>query len=181
MQLSDIHALHAKLGIPADYASRRALPLQNECDDLVATEPDVFGRQAQLERATGAAWSQMRRAAAAAGVTLQLVSAYRSIVYQAGLIENKLARGQTLETILAVSAAPGYSEHHSGRALDIGTPGFAHLEEEFEHSPAFAWLRAQAGGFGFRLSFPRGNPHGVLYEPWHWYYAGPGVSNHNIV
>jgi D-alanyl-D-alanine carboxypeptidase len=99
---------------------------------------------------------------------LQVVSAYRSTEYQLGILRRKLERGQTIEEILRVSAAPGYSEHHSGRALDITTPGFAALEEEFEQSPAFAWLGANAARFGFRLSYPRGNRHGIAFEPWHW-------------
>jgi D-alanyl-D-alanine carboxypeptidase len=110
----------------------------------------------------------MRRAAAASMIELQLVSAFRSIDYQLGLLERKLQRGQAIDAILAVSAAPGYSEHHSGRALDLTTPGFAVLEEDFEKSPAFAWLQRHAVEHGFHLSFPRGNPHGVIYEPWHW-------------
>src|SRR5690606_20468448 len=151
-----------RLGIPADYAARCSLPPQPECRALVPTEPDVFGRQPYLLDRANAAWERMRQAAAAQGVVLQLVSAFRSVEYQAGLFERKLGRGECIADILAVNAAPGYSEHHSGRAIDIGTPGYAHLEEEFEHSPAFAWLRANAGAHGFRLSFPRGNPHGVL-------------------
>jgi hypothetical protein len=83
-----------------------------------------------------------------------------------------LERGIGIESILQVNAAPGFSEHHSGRALDIGCPGYAHLEEEFEQSPAFAWLQRRGGEFGFRMSFPRNNSIGVLYEPWHWYYEG---------
>jgi D-alanyl-D-alanine carboxypeptidase len=150
--------------------------LQAECGDLVCTEPDVFGRQAMLERNTYAAWQALCAAAASAGVVLQLVSAYRSVAYQTLLIERKLARGDDIARILTVNAAPGYSEHHTGRALDIGTPGFALLEEAFERSAAFAWLRTHAGAFGFRLSFPRDNPHGVMYEPWHWYYSGTGTT-----
>lgn len=82
-------------------------------------------------------------------------------------------RGQTLQQILQVNAAPGYSEHHSGDALDIGTPGEPPAEESFERTAAFAWLRAHAAGFGYRMSYPRDNPHGIVYEPWHWrWHAG---------
>jgi len=132
----------------------------------------VFGRQPYLERNANVAWQRMRQAAATDGVQLQLISAFRSVQYQAELFERKLARGDAIERILTVNAAPGFSEHHSGRALDIGTPGVAYLEEEFEGSAAFAWLQMHAHQFGFRLSFPRGNSHGVMYEPWHWFYAG---------
>jgi D-alanyl-D-alanine carboxypeptidase len=110
----------------------------------------------------------MRNAAREAGVELQAVSAFRSAKYQMEILQKKLDRGVPVQDILKVSAAPGYSEHHGGRALDITTPGFPHLEEEFESSAAFVWLLKHAPAFGFRLSFPRGNRHGLAYEPWHW-------------
>ena len=88
------------------------------------------------------------------------------------ILKRKLERGQSIEQILAVSAAPGYSEHHSGRALDLTTPGFAPLEEEFERSAAFAWLCTNSQRYNFHLSFPRGNVHAIAYEPWHWCWRG---------
>src|SRR5579875_1789940 len=112
------------------------------------------------------------------GIDLQVVSAFRSIEYQLGILERKLARGQTIDEILRVSAAPGYSEHHSGRAVDLTTPGFAALEEDFERSPAFAWLMRNASPFGFALSYPRGNPHGIAYEPWHWCWHPAKAARH---
>jgi len=51
--------------------------------------------------------------------TLEPVSGFRSVERQAQLIRGKLARGQRLDDILRSNAAPGYSEHHTGRALDI--------------------------------------------------------------
>ena len=56
----------------------------------------------------------------------------------------------------------------AGTALDIGTPDEPPAEESFERTPAFAWLQANAGGYGFVMSYPRDNPHGIVYEPWHW-------------
>ena len=168
--------IHAELGIPAHYAAQCGMAAHAECSSLVDAGVDVFGRPARLEAATCTAWQAMQAAAAADGIELQLVSAYRSHDYQRQLFERKLARGQVLEDILKVNAAPGFSEHHSGRAVDIGTPGCAHLEEVFEASAAFAWLSQHAGQHGFRLSFPRDNAFGVLYEPWHWYYEGIGHS-----
>ena len=85
------------------------------------------------------------------------------------------ARGQTVEQILTVNAAPGYSEHHSGNALDIGTPGEAPAEASFETTAAFEWLATHAGKFHFHMSYPRDNIHGIVYEPWHWCYASPAV------
>ncbi|MCJ7815900.1 MAG: D-alanyl-D-alanine carboxypeptidase family protein, partial [Xanthomonadales bacterium] len=114
--------------------------------------------------------------AAGERVVLQAVSAYRSVEYQAGIISRKLEKGEGIGDILRVSAAPGYSEHHTGRAIDITTPGVAVLEEEFEDTEAFSWLTAHAGDFGFSMSFPRGNPFGVAYEPWHWAWKEPRIS-----
>ena len=164
----ELDAIFQALGIPATYSSTCGMPPQRECSDLVNTELDVFGRQPKLQARAFVAWTTMKDAAARDGIVLQLVSAFRSIDYQRDLIERKLARGDSISAILQVNAAPGYSEHHTGRALDIGTPGFAHLETEFETSPAFIWLTANAARFGFRMSFPRANPFGVQYEPWHW-------------
>jgi len=115
-------------------------------------------------------WQAMVQAAASENVTLILISGFRSVAYQRQLIERKLSRGQTLEQILRVSAAPGYSEHHTGRAIDIGTPGCKSLEEEFESTGAFRWLQLNSARFGFFMTYPRFNLHRIVYEPWHWLY-----------
>jgi D-alanyl-D-alanine carboxypeptidase len=163
-----VRELHESLGIPRDYARRHCLPLQEEARDLADLGTDMYGRPQRLSADALPAWRALRAAADADGIQLQVVSAYRSADYQAGIIERKLEAGQSMEAILRVSAAPGFSEHHTGRALDLTTPGAATLEPEFEQTPAFAWLREEAGKFDFHLSFPRDNRHGIAYEPWHW-------------
>lgn len=167
-----ITAMHAAIGIPADYALRRALPLQPEARRLVSVGPDIYRREQRLVAPAAAAWHAMVTAASRDGIQLQLVSAYRSVDYQEKILRKKLEKGQAIDEILQVSAAPGFSEHHSGRAVDLTTPGYPVLEEVFEDSEAFAWLSEHAGKFGFRLSYPRNNPHGVAYEPWHWAWRG---------
>lgn len=169
-----IEQMHRELGIGEDYSTRCGLPLESECEFLQSAEPDVFGRPVLLEGATLRAWRAMRAQAGRHGISLVLVSGFRSADYQYGIIRRKLDRGQCIEEILRVNAAPGYSEHHSGRAIDIGTPGVDHLSEAFEQSPAFEWLKRHAVGFGFHLSFPRDNPYDILYEPWHWKYSPDG-------
>jgi D-alanyl-D-alanine carboxypeptidase len=156
------------LGVPRDYARVRKLARVREPRQLEFIGYDTQQRAQWLAPRAARAWARMREAAAEIGVELQIVSAFRSVEYQFGILERKLARGQDIEQILRVSAAPGYSEHHSGRALDITTPGYAALEQEFEKSPAFAWLKKNGRHFGFRLSYPQRNPHGIAYEPWHW-------------
>ena len=162
----------SELGIEPDYGRQRCLPLQTECQNPVSIGLDVFEREQYLLRGAANAWKEMQAAAALDLIVLQVVSAFRPVDYQADIVRRKLDSGLTIEDILKVSAAPGFSEHHSGRALDITTPGFDVLEEAFEDSPAFAWLLENASRFEFRLSYPRDNPHGVAYEPWHWYWQG---------
>ena len=156
------------LGVPRNYARVRRLRLQREPGRLTRIGLDIHGREQWLIPSAARAFAAMRDAAAREGLELQVVSAFRSIEYQVGILERKLARGLSMDEILRISAAPGYSEHHSGRALDLTTPGFAPVEEEFENSPAFAWLTRNAKRFGFSLSYPRGNPYGIMHEPWHW-------------
>ncbi len=83
-----------------------------------------------------------------------LVSAFRSVEFQAALIRAKLARGQSIDAVLKVNAPPGYSEHHSGRAVDIGEAGCPALEDAFDQTAAFAWLVGHAAAFGFTMSYP---------------------------
>jgi D-alanyl-D-alanine carboxypeptidase len=110
----------------------------------------------------------MRDAARADGVHLLLVSAFRSFEFQQALVRGKLDKGRSIDEVLAVNAPPGCSEHHSGRAVDIGSAGTPPLEEVFEETEAFTWLTRNAGRYAFTLSYPRGNAEGYLYEPWHW-------------
>ena len=171
--LGDLLRDWRRLGIDGlDYADRSGLPLALEPARLHDAGRDRYGRTLWLHAGTVAAWQAMRAAARHDGIRLEAISGFRGHAYQLGIIERKRARGLTLDAILKVNAAPGFSEHHSGRALDIGTPGEPAAEESFEHTAAFAWLQQHAAAFGFRLSYPRDNPHGIVYEPWHWYFTG---------
>jgi D-alanyl-D-alanine carboxypeptidase len=164
------------LGLDEAYGDRTGLSLVAEPAALALAGFDRYRRPLWLTLASARAWNAMRRSATKDGITLEAISGYRSHDYQLGIFERKLARGQTVDQILTVNAAPGYSEHHSGQALDIGTPGEPPAEESFEQTPAFAWLTRHAGDFGFVMSYPRDNAFGIIYEPWHWYYAGNNAS-----
>jgi len=165
-----IAELHRELGIPADYAAARGLPFHAEAPeaDLVDIGLNPDGRPVRVTPRTGAARSELRRAAARDGVELLAVSGFRSVARQADIIRGKLAAGQPLASILRLVAAPGFSEHHTGRALDLGCAGHTDLEEDFAATEAFRWLSLQAEPHGFRLSYPRNHPSGIGFEPWHW-------------
>ncbi|HVS62748.1 MAG TPA: M15 family metallopeptidase [Thermoanaerobaculia bacterium] len=168
-----LREIHRRLGISAGHPRVRLTRRYDESLELVEVGPDVFGRPQRMAPEAAASWRSMVSAAAADGVELQLVSAFRSVERQAELIAAKVEGGRDLEEVLTANAPPGHSEHHTGCAVDVTTPGCAVLEEEFEDTEAFRWLAAHAGRFGFALSYPRGNPEGYVYEPWHWSYRPP--------
>lgn len=160
------------LGADGALVKRRRLPVHPEAKQLACVGTGSDGRDKFLTPTAAAAWLAMRDAAARDSVSLLLISAFRSFDYQLSLIRAKLDRGRSIGDILSINAPPGCSEHHSGRAVDIGCAGMAPLEEDFETTAAFDWLQRRAGEFGFHLSYPRGNRHGYLYEPWHWCFHG---------
>jgi len=126
------------------------------------------GKPVRLTPRTAAAWRKMRAAAAADGVNLVPLSGYRSLARQTRIIRRKLAAGENIAGILRLVAAPGCSEHHTGRAVDIGSPENQQLDEHFAKTAEFRWLQRHAQRFGFHLSYPRQNRQGIGYEPWHW-------------
>ena len=169
--LSRLSALHAQLNIPETYAAQTGLPMHAEPVELVATELDFYGREQRLTPDAFAAWRAMQECALDDGIRLLMLSAYRSVDYQCQILRRKLDAGQSLEQILQVNAAPGFSEHHTGRAIDIGAPECPVLEERFEETTAYEWLHSNARNFGFTLSYPRANNCGISYEPWHWCFS----------
>ena len=167
--LSDVELkLHQELGIPADYGHANRLRYYAEAAELVDVGPNLVGRTQRLAPHAAASWQQMVEAASGDGARLLIVSGFRSFDYQAELIRNKLSAGQQIKDILSVNAAPGYSQHHSGCAVDIATPGSRPLTEKFEQAGAFKWLAEKAKNHGFSLTYPRDNRFGFIYEPWHW-------------
>ncbi len=161
---------HRELGVPEHYAHDRGLHLFEEALSLVTAEVDANGKVHRLTEKTSTQWKQMKYAATRDGIHLILVSGFRDVDYQVGLIRKKLDQGKSIDEILKVLAAPGFSEHHTGRAIDLTSPDCPPCTERFEHTDAFAWLNMHAREFGFSMSFPRGNRHGFIYEPWHWAY-----------
>lgn len=173
LPLSGLQQRLEALGIDADrYKDSTGLALEAEPARLSLAGFDRYRRPLWLQQGAAGGWQRMQQHAARDGVVLEAISGYRSHDYQLGIFARKRARGLEVADILQVNAAPGYSEHHSGRALDISCPGEPPAEESFERTPAFAWLQRHAAAHGFRMSYPRDNPHGIVYEPWHWCWSG---------
>lgn len=172
LALAGLHERLDGLGLDeAGYAGRTGLQLVPEPARLTLAGFDRYRRPLWLVEPAARAWVLLRRAASADGIALEAISGYRSHDYQLGIFQRKLERGQDITQILSVNAAPGFSEHHSGLALDLSSPGEPPAEESFETTAAFAWLGEHAARHGFHMSYPRNNPHGIVYEPWHWCFS----------
>ncbi|PSB13944.1 D-alanyl-D-alanine carboxypeptidase [filamentous cyanobacterium CCP2] len=128
-----------------------------------------------LRRAAAEQFLAMVDAARADGVRISPLSGFRSLDQQESVFfDVKAARGQQATIRAEVSAPPGYSEHHTGYAIDVGDGYYpdADLRVSFESTPAYEWLQENAAYYSFELSFPEDNAQGVSYEPWHWRFVG---------
>ena len=117
---------------------------------------------------------KMREEAKKDGIYLVFLSGYRSINLQNDIFYSlKSIRNQEAAERARVSAPPGYSEHSTGFAIDIGdaTQRETDFETDFENTDAFKWLIKNAAKFHFKLSFHKDNKY-IDYEPWHWRYEG---------
>ncbi|AFZ16694.1 M15 family metallopeptidase [Allocoleopsis franciscana] len=138
-------------------------------------KPITANGQIKLRAAAAEKFKAMSAAAAREGISLVPISGFRAVADQKHLFfDVKAQRGQVTTKRAEVSAPPGYSEHHTGYAVDIGdgkTPA-TNLSPTFENTSAFKWLKKNAAYYSFEISFPKGNAQGVNYEPWHWRFVG---------
>ncbi len=114
------------------------------------------------------ALQEMNKKALAEGVTLLVSSAYRSYNYQREVFARNVKELGEAEAS-RVSARPGSSQHQLGTAIDFGS-----ITNDFARTKAGVWLAANAGRFGFSLSYPQGLEQltGYQWESWHYRYIG---------
>jgi len=138
-------------------------------EKLVLIEPNI-----QVHMDMRDSLLKMREEAKKDGIYLVFLSGYRSINLQNDIFYSlKSIRNQEAAERARVSAPPGYSEHSTGFAIDIGdaTQRETDFETDFENTEAFRWLIKNAAKFHFKLSFNKDNKY-IDYEPWHWRYEG---------
>lgn len=148
---------------------------QPEDLEVIAQNP---GKTIYIHRNAATYFREMVQAARRDGVLIVPISGFRTVKYQEQLFNRNVVRRGGVTEARKISAPPGYSEHHTGYALDLGD-GKAprtNLETSFERTAAFKWLQRNAKQFNFELSFDRGNDQQVNYEPWHWRFIGDKAS-----
>lgn len=111
----------------------------------------------------------MMAAAEKDGVRLEVGSIFRSLDYQASIVNRKKKAGQSDAQIYKASSHPGYSEHHTGLAVD-----FTPISAAFDKTDQFKWLVSNAHKYDFYQTFtPEYSAKtGVMIESWHWKYMG---------
>ncbi|MEG4838175.1 M15 family metallopeptidase [Microcoleus sp. B9-D4] len=162
-------------GIPENLLGHLPYP-EAPAKDLVSVTSDG---SVKLRTSAAAKYQEMVNAAAASGIYFAPISGFRSLQDQQHVFfDVKAERRQNASKRAEVSAPPGYSEHHTGYAIDIGDGSAPehNLSPSFENTEAFKWLEANAVAFSFEMSFPKNNRQGVSYEPWHWRFVGDKQS-----
>ncbi len=164
-----VPGLAARLGPDGRLLGHFPYP-ETKPEKLVSIAPGL-----RLRPEAARALDAMRAAADADGMSLTVLSAYRSVELQKQLFfDVKAERNQTSADRARVSAPPGFSEHSTGYAVDLGDGRLpaTNLRESFETTDVYRWLDRHAARFHFVRSFPKGNRQGVIYEPWHWRFEG---------
>jgi D-alanyl-D-alanine carboxypeptidase len=152
-----------------------ALPVGYAPDDLEALTGIEGGDSYRISRhglllrkAAAEALEEMAAAAKADGVTLTVGSTYRSYDYQVEVYA-RIVEELGQEAADRESAPPGRSQHQTGLVVD-----FAPIDDSFAVTPAGKWVLANAGNFGWSISFPEGyeGATGYRWESWHYRYVG---------
>lgn len=115
-----------------------------------------------------AAFDEMQAAASEDGISLWVISSYRSY-YDQEAIYNRYLQWDTKEVVDTYSSRPGHSDHQTGYTFDVNS-----LEQSFEYDPAGQWLADNCYKYGFIIRYPKGKEDstGYMYEPWHIRYIG---------
>ena len=142
--------------------------------DLV-TVKNYFGKEFQVERETYGHFLSLREELLQSGIQIELESAYRSVDYQKKLAE-ELRKNEGEDYVKNFVAVPGYSEHHTGLALDVAVVVNGKIVDdvyETEETP-YQKMHRKLADHGFILRYPPGKAGvtGYDYESWHIRYVG---------
>ena len=135
-----------------------------------------IGEGQTLNRDAVGDYQKMLAAAAKDGIRLFPKSGFRSFEVQQQNFYGKMkARHISADSMSRAVAPPGHSEHATGDAVDFNS-----LEQTFDGTKEFKWMQDHAAEYNFELSFPKNNPQGVMYEPWHWRWVGTAEAKHDL-
>ncbi|MEG1584171.1 MAG: D-alanyl-D-alanine carboxypeptidase family protein, partial [Anaerovorax sp.] len=157
---SSIVIVNKRYRVPDDYKP----------NDLVS----LTGR-VSLRAEAKTAFDQMTAAAKSQGYRITPVSGYRSVAYQHCLYQCYL-RSDSRYIVDTYSARAGFSEHHTGMAIDVA--GSNGSMSNFGATKEFAWVKENASRYGFIIRYLPDTQYitGYKNEPWHLRYVGTAVA-----
>ena len=119
------------------------------------------------------AFSVMQSAAANEGISLSVISGYRSYSRQNTIYNNYVSRDGKAKAD-TYSARAGHSEHQTGLAADINS-----LSQSFKNTKEGKWLNEHCYEYGFIIRYPEGKESitGYIFEPWHIRYVGKELAS----
>ncbi|WP_291801184.1 M15 family metallopeptidase [Lutibacter sp.] len=149
---------------------------------------NLVGEDFKLQNDAFIAFKKMQKEALKEGISIQIVSAYRSFNHQKKIWNRKykqyilegFSEQQTIAKIIEYSSIPGTSRHHWGTDIDIidnarSRPKKLLIESNYTKNRIYSklkiWMDKNASNFGFYLVY-NNNPtrKGYKYEPWHYTY-----------
>jgi D-alanyl-D-alanine carboxypeptidase len=154
--------------IPPPWAGSRIVTPEFDCMCFrqIPVEYTHRGSSIYILASTYGPLVEMLQAAKADGIALKAESAYRGERYQKQIFKRMLAEGRTFEDIVRYVAPPEYSQHVLGTAVDFFPSNW-----RFADTPDYAWLKENAGRFGFTETYSRFNKMKMPWEAWHWNYT----------
>lgn len=175
-----------------DIAEQRGYRLQQ----VATSELDSVDGQ-PLQSAAAQAWDRLADAAAQDGLTLEVISGFRSVSEQRDIFLARLAAeavdqlgrpytpaeiadgmaDEAIDRVLHTSSIPGYSKHHTGYAVDVRDVGSGLSFTRFGETAGYEWISADnfanATRFGFIPSYPHGvEQQGPVPEEWEFVWVG---------
>ena len=141
------------------------------------TITNSVGDEVEVESTAYEAYLQLKDALEKEGIHTELDSAYRSVAAQQKIVD-EFTEKYGEDYVKKYVAVPGYSEHHTGLALDLYliVDGKTVYENEdlVQYPEIWAKIEEKCPEYGFILRYPQGKEEstGYAYEPWHIRYVG---------
>lgn len=153
------------------------LPNDWEPNVRLVTTKNAWKEDIQVEEKAYEKYKELKEALKEEGVTIELDSAYRSVEEQQNLWDEWSKDPEKgIEYVKKYVAVPGYSEHHTGLAIDICLKKDGKLvydnDDMIADRETFAKIHKKLADYGFILRYLEGRDEitGYAYEPWHLRY-----------
>ncbi|MCR5005904.1 MAG: M15 family metallopeptidase [Clostridiales bacterium] len=158
------------------------LPDTWEREITIVKYVDSQGWDVETEKEAFEAYQKLHDALEKEDVHVDLDSAYRSVAEQERIVKDFTEKyGE--DYVKQYVAVPGFSEHHTGLALDLylnidGADVYEN-EDMVQYPEVWAKIHEKLAEYGFILRYLEGREAitGYSYEPWHIRYVGdPAIA-----